>query len=156
MWTYRATGGFLWDHHNPETGEDTPDIHYNIFVPFVKADSKEADLFAGKYAQRFSTQQICRKCHVPLQQADNHTADEKLKTQTEIYNLVRKGDLGALKQLSQTYLANCFYPIHFSMGNDYGIHGSCPSEMLHAFLLGTFKYLRDIFLDDWQGIGGCV
>ena len=33
------------------------------------------------------------------------------------------------------------------MGNDQGIHGSCPSELLHAFLLGTFKYLRDIFFE---------
>ena len=33
------------------------------------------------------------------------------------------------------------------MGNDNGIHGSCPSELLHAFLLGTFKYLRDIFFE---------
>ena len=33
------------------------------------------------------------------------------------------------------------------VGNDFGIHGSCPSELLHAFLLGTFKYLRDIFFE---------
>ncbi len=141
------TGGFVWDHHDPVIGEDTPDIHYQIFVPFFKADSKEADLYAGKYAQRFSTQQLCRKCHVPLQEADNHLAEAELKTQTEIHNLVIKGDLGALKQISQTYLSNCFYNIRFSMGNDFGIHGSCPSELLHAFLLGTFKYLRDIFFE---------
>ena len=72
--------GFLWDHHDPVTGEDTPDIHYQIFVPFVKAeDSKEADLFAGKYGQRFSAQQICRKCHIPLANADDHLARDKLK-----------------------------------------------------------------------------
>ena len=33
------------------------------------------------------------------------------------------------------------------MGNDHGIHGSCPSELLHAFLLGLLKYLRDIFFE---------
>ena len=140
-------GGFLWDHHDPVTGEDTPDIHYQIFVPFVKADSKEGDLFAGKYAQRFSAQQICRKCHVPLARADDHMAKDKLKTVSEIRKLISQGKLGALKAISQTYLANCFYSIRFSMGNDYGIHGSCPSELLHAFLLGTFKYLRDIFFE---------
>ena len=54
-----ASAIFLWDHHDPVTGEDTPDIYYQIFIPFVKANSKEADLFAGKYGQRFSAQQIC-------------------------------------------------------------------------------------------------
>jgi hypothetical protein len=33
----------------------------------------------------------------------------------------------------------------FHGANDRGIHGACPSEMLHAILLGIFKYLRDIF-----------
>ncbi len=140
-------GGFLWDHHCPTTGEDTPDIHYQIFVPFVKADSKEADLYAGKYAQRFSTKQICRKCHIPLADADNHQAKIKLKTVSEIAKLIQKGDLQGLKDISQTYLANCFHNLRFSMANDYGIHGSCPSELLHAFLLGLFKYLRDIFFE---------
>ena len=137
--------GFIWDHYDRIQGKLWPDIHYKIFVPFVKADSKEADLFAGKYAQRFSAQQICRKCHVPLRLADDHMARYKPKTVSEIKKLVAKADLPALKALSQTYLLNAFHDIRFSMGNDAGIHGSCPSEMLHAFLLGTFKYLRDIF-----------
>ncbi|NJL18102.1 MAG: hypothetical protein HC938_13945 [Nitrospira sp.] len=87
-------GGFLWDHHDPVTGEDTPDIHYQIFVPIVKAGSKEGDLFAGKYAQRFSAKQICRKCHVPQAKADDHMARDKLKTVSEIRNLISKGKLG--------------------------------------------------------------
>ena len=74
--------------------EDTPDIHYQIFVPFVKADLKEGDLFAGKYAQMFSAKQICRKCRVPLAKADDHMARDKLKTVSEISNLISKGKLG--------------------------------------------------------------
>ena len=103
-------GGFLWDHHDPVTGEDTPDIHYQIFIPFVKADSKEADLFAGKYAQRFSAQQICCKCHIPLANADDHLARDKLKTVSEIQNLVNKQNFTALRAMShQTYLTSCFH-----------------------------------------------
>ena len=139
--------GLIWDHHNQETGQTWEDIHYITFVPFLKVDGKEADLCCAKYAQRSSTQQICRKCHVPLQKADDHLANYRLKTVAEIKKLVDKADLNGLKELSQTYLRNAFYNVRFSVGNGYGVHGSCPSELLHAFLLGTFKYLRDIFFE---------
>ena len=139
--------GFLWDHCNPVTGEVTRDIHYKIFVPFLKVDGKEGDLACAKYGQRSSTQQICRKCHIPLGQADNHMANYALKTVEEIKALIDSEDLDGLRALSQTYLRNAFYKVRFSMGNNRGVHGSCPSELLHAFLLGTFKYLRDIFFE---------
>ena len=139
--------GFIWDHHDAQTGQDTRDIHYKIFVPFLKVDGKEADLACAKYGQRSTTQQICRKCHIPLQQADDHTARFKMKTVSEIKKLIDKADIIGLKSLSQTYLRNAFYDLRFSVGNDHGVHGSCPSELLHAFLLGTFKYIRDIFFD---------
>ena len=140
-------GGFLWDHHDAVEDKMYEDIHYELFVPFIRADSKEADAFCGKYGQRHSTQQICRKCHIPLQEADNHLAKYELKTVAEIKKLVEKADLVGLRALSQTYLSNAFHGLRFSMGNGNGIHGSCPSELLHAFLLGTFKYLRDIFFE---------
>lgn len=140
-------GGFLWDHHDPVTGEDTPDIHYKIFVPFLKVDGKEADLACGKYQNRANTQQICRKCHIPLARADDHLAKPKLKTVAEIKKLIDNADLDGLKALSQTYLQNAFYNVRFSTGNKQGVHGSCPSELLHAFLLGTFKYIRDVFFE---------
>jgi hypothetical protein len=139
--------GLVWDHHDQETGDTWANVHYIPFVPFLKVDGKEADLCCAKYAQRSSTQQICRKCHIPLQKADDHLANYRLKTVAEIKKLVDKADLDGLKALSQTYLRNAFYNVRFSVGNGYGIHGSCPSELLHAFLLGTFKYLRDIFFE---------
>ena len=137
--------GFMWDAHDPVTGKVTPDIHYKVFVPFVRADTKEADIFCGKCGNRHNTKHTCRKCHIPLQECDDHLANYRLKTVKEIRNLVEKGNLAGLKQISQTYLTNAFHQVRFSLGNDHGIHGSCPSEMLHAFLLGIFKYIRDIF-----------
>lgn len=139
--------GFLWDFHDQETGKTWQNIQYIPFVPFLRVDGKEADLLCAKYGQRSSTQQICRKCHCPLKRADDHLAKYKLKTVSEIKKLVEKADINRLRELSQTYLKNAFYNVRFSEGNDYGIHGCCPSELLHAFLLGTFKYLRDIFFE---------
>ena len=139
--------GIIWDHHDQITGQRCSNVQYLPFVPFLRVDGKEADLCCAKYAQRSSTKQICRKCHVPLQEADDHLAKYKLKTVKEIKKLIEKADLQGLKDLSQTYLKNAFYDVRFSLGNDCGIHGSCPSEMLHAFLLGSFKYLRDIFFE---------
>ena len=139
--------GFLWDHHDPVAQQTYEGINYKTFTPFIRCDTKEADLLAAKYGQRFSAQQICRKCHIPLQEADDHLAKYKFKTVSEIKKLVENADLDGLKALSQTYLKNTFHKVRFSMGNDCGIHGSCPSELLHAFLLGTFKYLRDIFFE---------
>jgi hypothetical protein len=134
----------IWDHHNQETGKTWENLQYITFVPFLRVDGKEADLC---YAQGSSTPQICHKCHVPLQKADDHLANYRLKTVAEIKKLVDKANLDGLKALSQTYLNNAFYNVRFSDGNGYGIHGSCPSELLHTFLLGTFKYLRDIFFE---------
>ena len=139
--------GFLWDHQDPVKNKVTTDIKYEVFVPFVRADTKEADAFCGKYGQRLSAQQICRKCHIPLAVCDDHLAKYPFKTVREIHKLVLKQDYDGLKAISQTYLTNAFHDVRFSMGNDHGIHGSCPSELLHAFLLGTFKYLRDIFFE---------
>ena len=139
--------GFLFDEWNLATQTLTQDIHYQTFVPFVRADTKEADQFCGKYGQRLNTQQICRKCHIPLRTCDDHLANYRLKTEDEIQKLVQKRDFQGLKAISQTYLTNAFHAVRFSMGNNQGIHGSCPSEMLHAFLLGTFKYIRDIFFE---------
>ena len=144
--------GFLWDHHDPVRGITYRDVHYKVFMPFIRSDTKEADLLCGKYNQRFSSQQICRKCHIPLQQADDHMANYPCKTVQEITKLVDKADFKGLKALSQSYLRNAFHKIQFSTGNNHGIHGSCPSELLHAFLLGTFKYIRDIFLSTSEKI----
>ena len=137
----------MWDHHDPVTGIQTADIHYQFFVPFLKVDGKEADMACGKYGNRSNTQQICRKCHIPLAVCDDHMAKYRLKTVSEIQNLINNANLEGLRKLSQHYLKNAFYKVRFSMGIDYGIHGSCPAEMLHAFLLGTFKYTRDVFFE---------
>ena len=47
--------------------------------------------------------------------------------------------------MSQHCVPNAWHEVRF--GDPAGVHVSCPSEMLHAILLGIFKYLKDIFFD---------
>ena len=39
------------------------------------------------------------------------------------------------------------YRIRFGAHIECGIHGACPMEMLHALLLGIFKYVRDCLFE---------
>ena len=39
------------------------------------------------------------------------------------------------------------YKLRFGSHNKQGIHGACPVDMLHAILLGIFKYTRDCFFE---------
>jgi hypothetical protein len=77
--------------------------------------------------------------------ADDPRAKYPPKTQPAIQKLVEKKKLERLKAISQQYIKNAWYDVGFHEANENGIHGACPSEMLHAVLLGIFKYLRDIF-----------
>ena len=121
-------------------------IHWLPFVPFIKCDTEEGDLLCGKFLSRTrKVKHLCRYCHCPTDEADDPRAKYPHKTQAEIQKLIEKGDLEGLKQISQQNIRNAFYKVRFHSANGRGIHGACPSEMLHAILLGLFKYLRDIF-----------
>ena len=39
------------------------------------------------------------------------------------------------------------YKLRFGAHNNQGIHSATPVEMLHAILLGIFKYTRDCFFE---------
>ena len=137
--------GFLWDLRYKNVLYR--DIHYKPFIPFIKCDTKEADTLCGKYQMRTGhVKQVCRYCHVPLARTNDHNHQCVPKTEPEVRKLVAKGDIEGLKEISQIYLQNAFHGLRFNMGNNRGIHGACPSDMLHAFLLGIFKYLRVVFL----------
>ena len=52
-----------------------------------------------------------------------------------------------MQELSQQHIINATYRINFGLHNDRSIHGACPWEMLHALLLGIYKYVRDCFFN---------
>jgi hypothetical protein len=139
--------GFMWD--QAYRGVIYRNILYKIFVPFVKCDNVEAEKLCGKYQIRCgNVKHVCRSCHIPMREANDHLHKVRHKTAPEIQKLVHRADLEGLRSISQTYLINAFHKVRFSLGSLRGIHGACPTDMLHTIQLGLFKYLRDIFFRD--------
>ena len=136
--------GFVWD--LPYKGKWFKDIEFVLFTPFIKVDGEEADKLCGKYLSRTrNVAQLCRYCECPTNKSDDPRADYRLKTKRRIRALIEQNNTYQLQQLSQHAIQNCMYDIRFGLHNKQGIHGACPWEMLHALLLGLFRYTRDCF-----------
>ena len=75
--------GFIWDF--AYKGKLYKDVNFKIFVPFVKCDNQEADKLAGKYLARgHGVKQLCRACHVSLEEANDHLHKPVYKTVGEV------------------------------------------------------------------------
>ena len=138
--------GFIWD--VVAYGKTFKGVEFIPIVVNINCDSEEGDLLCGKYTVRTSNiKHVCRYCHCPTNDADNFNAKYPMKTQKAIQRLVERQDLEGLQAISQQNIQNAWYKVRFHAANDRGVHGACPSEMLHAILLGIFKYTRDIFFE---------
>ena len=142
--------GFLWDLRY--RGKTYKDVEFVPFVIFIKCDTDEADALCGSYTSRGKgVQQLCRYCTCPTDHSDHVRASYPKKTTPLMQGLVDAKDFDGLKKMSQQIIQNAWYKIRFTpaLGGlpTPGVHGSCPSEMLHALLLGVFKYTRDCFFD---------
>ena len=123
-------------------------VRFVIFVPFIKCDTEEGDMLCGKYKVRTrNIKNICRYCKCPTDKSDDPRLTYDMKTQMGIQRLIDRKDLQALKNISQHSIRNAWYPVRFHAANLRGVHGACPSEMLHAILLGIFKYTRATFFE---------
>jgi hypothetical protein len=61
--------------------------------------------------------------------------------------LFEENNVERLREMSQICAKNAFHGLRFGLHNNRGIHGACPWELLHAVLLGIFKYVRDCFFE---------
>jgi hypothetical protein len=139
--------GFIWDLRY--RGKTYKDIEFVPFLMFVKCDTDEADLLCGSYKSRTAgVAQLCRYCTCPTKESDLVYANYPLKTVPMIQGIVSARNFDGLKRLSQQMIRNAWYKIRFHPCNKQGIHGACPSEMLHALLLGVFKYTRECFFEE--------
>lgn len=138
--------GFFWDLRY--RGKTYKDIEFVPFVIFIKCDTDEADLLCGSYKSRGAgVAQLCRYCTCPTVNSDLVLARYPRKTTPTIKQLVEAQDFEGLRLLSQQMIQNAWYKMRFHPENTAGVHGACPSEMLHALLLGIFKYLRECFFE---------
>ena len=138
--------GFVWD--LVYKGKVYKKVRFVIFVPFIKCDTEEGDMLCGKYRVRTrNIKCICRYCKCPTDKADDPRLTYKMKTPRGIQKLIDRRDLEGLKQISQHSIRNAWHPVRFHAANLRGVHGACPSEMLHAILLGIFKYTRATFFE---------
>ena len=136
--------GMLWDLHY--RGKLYRNKKLVFWTGMVRADTDEAELLCGKYRSRSgNVKHLCRYCHCPNDQTDNVRAAFDAKTVTEIQDLIDNKDLEGLKAISQQYIDNAWYKLRFDPTYDTGIHGACPSEMLHAIHLGIFLYVKECF-----------
>jgi hypothetical protein len=140
------TNGLIWDLRYG--GKTYNDIEFVPFVIFVKCDTVEANALCGSYnSGGIGVAQLCRYCTCPTENSDLVLADYPKKTTKTIQELVEAEDFDALQEMSQQMIHNAWYKIRFHPANAQGIHGACPSEMLHALLLGVFKYTRECFFE---------
>jgi len=138
--------GFKWDlFYNGTLYEDVEFIPY---VPFIKCDTDEADKLCGSYRSRGrNVAQLCRYCQCPTHLSDDPFGIHPPKTKHQIQSLVNQMNVQKLKELSQQMIQNATYKLRFGLHNKMSVHGATPIEMLHALLLGIFKYLRDTFFE---------
>ena len=136
-------------------GKVYKDCELVFFVPFVKCDGDEGDKLCGQYRSRSAKiAQLCRYCMCPNAKTDNPNAKFKYKCWEPIKKLVDEGNEDALQKLSQVNMKNAFHGLRFGLQNERGIHGGCPWELLHAILLGIFKYCRDCFFQQMGPTSG--
>ncbi|NJL56627.1 hypothetical protein HC928_16785 [bacterium] len=117
-----------------------------FFIPFVKCDGEEGDKLCLSFRSRGKgVKQLCRYCQCPNEETDNHEKSFPFKTEPLLKRLYDQGKQEQLRMMSQVCAQNAFHGLRFGLHNNRGIHGACPWELLHAVLLGIFKYCRDCF-----------
>ena len=127
-------------------GKMYSDCELVFFVPFVKCDGDEGDKLCCSYRSRGKDiKQLCRYCQCPNAETDNPDGNWPYKTEPMLKKLFEANNAQKLRDLSQICIKNAFHGLRFGLQNKRGIHGACPWELLHAILLGIFKYARDCF-----------
>ena len=125
----------------------THHVLFKPFVMFIKGDSVEHDKHCGHFqAKTKNVKMLCRYCLCKAEDMDDAYQNATIRNPGMIQKLVDKGDVEALRQISQQCIFNAWYPVKFGLHNQLSVHGACAMEILHWFLLGKYKYSREMFV----------
>jgi hypothetical protein len=137
--------GFDWRLQYKNT---TTHVQFVMFTLMLKGDTQEHDKHCGKFGSRTGNVGcLCRYCCCPTEASDDPKASFPMKTPEMIRRAIQKQQWDKLNGWSQHAIKNAWYDVVFGSHNKRGIHGACPSEMLHGLLLGWFLYCRNTFFD---------
>lgn len=126
----------------------TTHVHFILFTLMIKGDTQEHDKHCGKYNSRSGNVKcLCRYCCCPTEESDDPKAKYPMKTPQMINNAIARQEWHKFTYWSQHIIQNAWYDVNFGSHNNRGIHGACPSEMLHQLLLGMFLHCRNTFFE---------
>ena len=136
-------GGFKWQFH---INGNVYDATCKVPVQFIIGDCKSQDVLCGRYGSH-NCHSICRDCDCTFEDSDNPYIQCSPLKSSSINALIENGNMDALKIISFHIHENAFNSVCFG-GDEYGINGATPPELLHEFRQGVF----DICLDGFYGI----
>ena len=136
-------GGFKWEFN---LNGNVYDATCKVPVQFVIGDCKSQDVLCGRYGSH-NCHSICRDCDCTFDDSDDPYIQCMPLKSSDINDLIENDNTDALKILSFHHHENAFNSVCFG-GDEYGINGVTPPELLHEFRQGVF----DTCLDGFYGI----
>ena len=139
----QGKGGFKWEFH---LNGKVCDAVCKVPVQFIIVDCKSQDMLCGRYGSH-NCQGICRDCKCTFQESDNPTIICSPIKASYINDLIQNRNTGLLKKLSFHIHENAFKTVCFG-GDEYGINGDTPPDLLHELRLGIFDiYINALYED---------
>ena len=112
-------------------------------IAFIIGDCEGHDKLCGRFGtHHLENAMVCRDCDCSTNDLDDPNVSCSPMLVERIQNLA--GDLDGLKQISHHNIQNAFDGLCFG-GDNEGIHGCSPPEMLHLYQQGLYKYALSAF-----------
>jgi len=114
-------------------------VTLKIPLLFVIGDTEGHDKLCAHYLNRTYSKNICRYCYCPTNETGNPYANYPKTCASTISNLVDRGDVAAVNNLSYHCVLNALTGILFCDPTR-GINGATPMELLHVVQHGLDQY----------------